>query len=90
MAAFAPVHGDVLGSPRAVSVVGVAFGVVFEVEVEAGVAAAVPHSVAEVVLEWIPSTEHGAIVAGIEREAVAGVGLGAVAGPAVVLRIEFE
>ncbi len=80
----APVHGDVLGSPGAVSVVGFAF------EVGAGVAAAVPHSVSEVVLEWIPATERGAIVAGIEREAATGVGLGAVAGPEVVPQIESE
>lgn len=65
--AFAPVRGDVLESPRAVSVVGFAF----EVVVEPGVAAAavVPRSVFEVGLEWMPATEHVAI----ERDAAAGL-----------------
>jgi len=79
VAAFAPVHWDVLESLGAASVVGF---------VEAGVAAAaaaVPHSV---VLEWITATEHVAIVARIEREPAAGVGLVAVAGPEVVPWIE--
>jgi hypothetical protein len=81
VAAFAPVHGDVLESLEAVSAVGFAF----EVEAGAGVAAAaVPYSVAEVVLEWTSATEHVVIVVRIERESAAGVGLGAVAGPEVV------
>jgi hypothetical protein len=82
VAAFAPVHGDVLESLEAVSAVGFAF----EVEAGAGVAAAaaVPYSVAEVVVEWTSATEHVVIVVRIERESAAGVGLGAVVGPEVV------
>jgi len=85
VAAFAPVHGDELESLGAGSVVGSAFEVAVAVA-----AAAVPHSVSEVVLEWTSATEHVAIAARIERESAAEVGPGAVAGPEVVPWIESE
>ena len=78
VAAFAPVHGDVLRSPRAVSVVAL------ELELEVGIAAAVPCSASAVVFEWVPATEHG------EREPAVGVVLGVVAGPEIVPWIESE
>ena len=84
VAAFAPVHGS-LG---AVSVVEFALGV--EVEAAVAVAAVVPRSASEVVLGWIAATEHGAIVAQIDREAAAAFGLGIVAGPEIVPLVESE